>query len=76
MIILSLARFVGGWCGVNKNRFSKFLERTGWQRYLQDMIDSGHLRKEIIEGKEVLFPTEKLLQSQNVPMRTHSGVIA
>ncbi|MDO8496633.1 MAG: hypothetical protein Q7S43_04280 [bacterium] len=68
--ILSLAKINRGWCGVAEDEFVVFLRRSGEQWFIPDLIKQGYLRRKMIMGTAVLFPTEKLLHNQNVPHRT------
>ena len=54
--------------GVKKTEFDALLRiESADYIYLPDLIEEGFLREKFVKGDVILFPTEKLLESQRIP---------
>lgn len=64
--IFRICRCAGEFVGVAENELRAYEENFHNLYYTQKLIDRGYLRRENIDGINVLFPTEELLINQKV----------
>ena len=66
--ILSLAKANQGWGGIAEEELRTFLERFPIEIWtIPDLIWQGYLRRKMVAGVAVLFPTEELFLNQKTP---------
>lgn len=64
--LFRICEIAGEFIGFEARELDKFTNISGDIGYPQRLLAGGHLRSRLVNGKEVLFPTEKLLKNQKV----------
>src|SRR3990172_1953103 len=56
-------------CGVRKDELERGTARGYENYFINQLVGDGYLREKMILGVLVVFPTEKLLRNQGIPLR-------